>query len=348
MAVTAPGSAPFLAALRREPTVRTPVWFMRQAGRYMPEYRAIREKHTLLEICAQPELAAEVTLQPVRALGVDAAIIFADILLPLDALGLGLSFVAGEGPELRRPIRTAADVDALPVVDPAQALAHIGRAIALVRAALPAGPPVIGFAGAPFTVASYAIEGGPSKNFVRVKRFACEQPAAWHRLMEKLVTFTVGYLASQVTSGAQALQIFDSWVGVLDANDYRTYVLPHQRSLFEQLSGLGVPTIHFGVDTAHLLKVQREAGGDAIGLDWRTPLDEGWDVIGHDRAVQGNLDPVALFAPWPEVERRVDDILRRAKGRPGHVFNLGHGILPGTPIDTVRRVVEHVHARTAR
>ncbi len=339
--------APFLAALRREPTTRTPVWFMRQAGRYMAEYRALREKHTLLEICARPELAAEVTLQPVRALGVDAAIIFADILLPLDALGLGLGFVEGEGPAISRPIRTPADVDALPEVDPRQALAHVGRAIALVREALPDGPPVIGFAGAPFTVASYAIEGGPSKNFLLVKRFAYEHPDAWHRLMERLVTFTEGYLASQVAGGAQAVQIFDSWVGVLDAADYARYVLPHQRALFERLGRLGVPTIHFGVGTGHLLTAQREAGGDALGLDWRVPLDEGWALVGHDRAIQGNLDPAVLFAPWPEVERRVDDILRRAAGRPGHIFNLGHGILPGTPVDVVRRVVEHVRARTA-
>ncbi len=341
-------SAPFLSALRREPTAHTPVWFMRQAGRYMPEYRALRERYTLLDICAQPELAAEVTLQPVRALGVDAAIIFADILLPLDALGLGLKFVEGEGPVITRPIRTPSDVDALPGIDGAQALPHVGRAIALVREALPDGPPVIGFAGAPFTVASYAIEGGPSKNFLLVKRFAYEQPDAWNRLMERLIAFTVGYVASQIAGGAQAIQIFDSWAGVLDAGDYEKYVLPHQRALFKELRHLGVPTIHFGVGTGHLLQAQREAGGDAIGLDWRVPIDEGWAKVGHDRAIQGNLDPAVLFAPWPEVEGRLDDILHRAAGRPGHIFNLGHGILPGTPVEMVRRVVEYVHARTAK
>jgi uroporphyrinogen decarboxylase len=344
MAVT----PPFLAALRREPTTHTPVWFMRQAGRYMAEYRALRERYSLLDICAEPDLAAEVTLQPIRALGVDAAIIFADILLPLDALGLGLRFAQGEGPVIERPIRAPADVAALPAVEAREVLGNVGAAIALVRAALTDGPPVIGFAGAPFTVASYAIEGGSTRQFIQVKRFMYEQPSAWHALMERLVEFSVGYLTSQVEGGAQALQIFDSWVGVLDGADYTSYVLPHQRVLFDRLRGLAVPTIHFGVGAAHLLQLQRDAGGDAIGLDWRTPLDEGWAIVGHDRAIQGNLDPVVLFAPWPEVERRIDAMLDRAAGRPGHVFNLGHGILPGTPVETVRRVVDHVHARTAR
>jgi uroporphyrinogen decarboxylase len=338
---------PFLAALRHERTPRTPVWFMRQAGRYMPEYRALRERHTLLEICARPDLAAEVTLQPVRALGVDAAIIFADILLPLEALGLGLSFAAGEGPVLARPIRTPADVEALPHPDPAVTLATVGEAIARVRAALPDGPPVIGFAGAPFTVASYAIEGGGSKTFTAVKTFAWRHPAAWRRLLERLVDLTADYLALQVRCGAQALQIFDSWAGVLDADAYATLVLPHQRALFARLRALGVPTIHFAVGADHLLECQRTIDADAFGLDWRSPLDRGWERVGSARAVQGNLDPAILFAPWPEVERRVDDVLRRAGGRPGHVFNLGHGILPGTPVETVRRVVEHVRRRTS-
>ena len=337
---------PFLAALRREPAARTPVWFMRQAGRYMPEYRALRETHTLLEICARPDLAAEVTLQPVRALGVDAAIVFADILLPLEALGLGLSFAAGEGPVLARPIRTAADVDALPGIDVARTLGMVGAAIAKVREILPDGPPVIGFAGAPFTVASYAIEGGASRHFVETKRFAATEEAAWHRLLDRLVDLTVAYLETQVRGGAQALQVFDSWAGVLDAADYARLVLPHQRRLFERLRPLGVPVIHFAVGADHLLEVQRTLDVDAFGLDWRTPLDQGWARVGLDRAIQGNLDPALLLAPWPEVERRIDDVLRRAGGRPGHVFNLGHGILPGTPVDTVRRVVEHVRART--
>ncbi len=337
---------PFLAALRRERVPCTPVWFMRQAGRYMPEYRAIRAQHTLLEICARPELAAEITLQPVRALGVDAAIVFADILLPLDALGLGLSFAAGEGPVLARPIRSPGDVDALPHPDPAAALAGVGEAIARVRAALPDGPPVIGFAGAPFTVASYAIEGGSTKSFAEVKTFAWRHPAAWHRLLERLVDFTVDYLAMQVRGGAQAVQIFDSWAGVLDAGSYASLVLPHQRTLFTRLRTLGVPTIHFGVGADHLLELQRTVDADAFGLDWRTPLARGWERVGTERAVQGNLDPALLFAPWPVIERAVDDVLAQANGRPGHVFNLGHGILPGTPVDVVRRVVEHVHART--
>lgn len=338
---------PFLAALRREPAARTPVWFMRQAGRYMPEYRALREKHSLLEICARPELAAEVTLQPVRAIGVDAAIVFADILLPLDALGLGLSFAAGEGPALARPIRTPADVDALPAIDVDRSLGMVAAAIAKVREALPDGPPVIGFAGAPFTVASYAIEGGASRQFTEIKRFAATHEAAWHRLLARLVDLTVEYLGTQVRGGAQALQVFDSWAGVLDAADYTRLVLPHQRRLFEHLRPLGVPTIHFAVGADHLLDVQRTVDADAFGLDWRTPLDTGWARIGHDRAIQGNLDPALLFAPWPEIERRIDDILSRAGGRPGHVFNLGHGILPATPVETVRRVVEHVRRRTS-
>jgi len=337
---------PFLAALRRERTSRTPVWFMRQAGRYMPEYRALRERHTLLEIVARPDLAAEVTLQPVRALGVDAAIVFADILLPLDAMGLGLSFAAGEGPVLARPIRSPGDVEALLDPDPATVLATVGEAIARVRAALPDGPPVIGFAGAPFTVASYAIEGGSTKSFAEVKSFAWRHPAAWHRLLERLVDFTVRYLAMQVRGGAQALQIFDSWAGVLDADAYASLVLPHQRALFTRLRALDVPTIHFGVGADHLLDCQRTVDADAFGLDWRSPLDRGWERVGTDRAVQGNLDPALLFAPWPVIERAVDDVLARAAGRPGHVFNLGHGILPGTPVETVRRVVEHVRART--
>ena len=336
--------APFLQAAARQPASVTPVWFMRQAGRYMAEYRAIRARHTLLEICAQPELAAEVTLQPVHRLGVDAAILFADILLPLVPMGLSLEFVAGEGPAIHNPIRKVADLEALRPVDPAADLGSVLEAIRLVRRELSPGVPLIGFAGAPFTVATYAIEGGPSRHLLESKRMMYQAPELWHQLLARLTVVVGDFLAAQVAAGAQAVQVFDSWVGQLSAADYRTYVFPHSRALFERLAGLGVPRIHFGVGADHLLEAMAEAGGDVIGLDWRTPLDDGWRRLGGDRAVQGNLDPVALFAPLHELRRRVVEILDQAAGRPGHIFNLGHGIIPETPVDTVRAVVEHVHA----
>ncbi|MGH7614762.1 MAG: uroporphyrinogen decarboxylase [Gemmatimonadales bacterium] len=336
----------FLAAARREPAAHTPVWFMRQAGRYLPEYRAIRERHSLLEICAQPDVAAEVTLQPVRRLGVDAAILFADILLPLVPMGLDLAFVHGEGPAIRNPLRSAEDVGRLAAVDVRDALAPVIETVRIVRRALDDQVPLIGFAGAPFTVACYAIEGGSSRNFIEAKRLMYGAPETWNALMGRLVRVLGDYLTAQVEAGAQALQVFDSWAGVLSPDDYRRYVLPHSMQLFERLRPLGVPTIHFGVDTATVLELMRDAGGDVIGLDWRVPLDEAWVWIGEERAVQGNLDPVALFAPLPELQARVRDVLRRAGGRPGHVFNLGHGILPATPVDQVRAVVDLVHELT--
>ncbi|MFN2316217.1 MAG: uroporphyrinogen decarboxylase [Gemmatimonadales bacterium] len=339
--------APFLLAAARQPASVTPVWFMRQAGRYMAEYRAIRAHHTLLEICAQPELAAEVTMQPVHRLGVDAAILFADILLPLVPMGLNLEFVAGEGPAIHNPIRKAADLEALRPVDPAADLGSVLEAIRLVRRELSPGVPLIGFAGAPFTVATYAIEGGPSRHLLESKRMMYEAPELWHQLLARLTVVVGDFLAAQVAAGVQAVQVFDSWVGQLSAADYRAYVLPHSRALFERLAGLGVPRIHFGVGADHLLESMTEAGGDVIGLDWRTPLDDGWRRLGGDRAVQGNLDPVALFAPLPELRRRVVAILDQAAGRPGHIFNLGHGILPPTPVDRVRAVVEMVHEYSA-
>jgi uroporphyrinogen decarboxylase len=329
---------PFLLAAARRPASVTPVWFMRQAGRYMPEYRAIRARHTLLEICAQPELAAEVTMQPVQRLGVDAAILFADILLPLAPMGLNLEFVAGEGPAIHNPIRRVADVEALRPVDPAADLGTVLEAIRLVRKELSPRVPLIGFAGAP-----YAIEGGPSRHLLESKRMMYGAPELWHRLLERLTLVLGDFLSAQVAAGAQAVQVFDSWVGQLSAADYRTYVFPHSRALFDRLAGLGVPRIHFGVGADRLLEDMAAAGGDVMGLDWRTPLDDGWRRLGRDRAVQGNLDPVALFAPLPELRRRVVDILDRAAGRPGHIFNLGHGILPTTTVDQVRAVVEMVH-----
>ena len=339
--------APFLRAAKRQPTDVTPVWFMRQAGRYMSEYRAIREHHSLLEICAQPALAAEVTLQPVEHLGVDAAILFADILLPIVPLGLSLEFSVGEGPVIRNPVRTARDVAALRRVDADTDLGHVLEAVRLVRAELAGRVPLIGFAGAPFTVASYAIEGCATRHFLETKKLMYCAPDVWHTLLGKLSEVVSGYLAAQIRAGAQAIQLFDSWVGALAPADYRAYVLPHTRAVFERLRPLGVPMIHFGVGTASLLELQREAGGDVIGLDWTIPLDAGWARV-PDRAVQGNLDPIALFAPLPELQRRVREILARAGGRPGHIFNLGHGILPGTPVDNVRAVVDMVHEATAR
>jgi uroporphyrinogen decarboxylase len=339
----APDDSRFLKACRAEPTDVTPVWFMRQAGRYLPEYRALRERYSLLELCHQPELAAQVTLQPVERLGVDAAILFADILLPFEPLGLGLTFAAGEGPRITRPIRAAAQVFALPAVDPAVELGYVLDAVRLVAPALPLGIPLIGFAGAPFTLASYAIEGEATRTFVRTKRFMYAEPAAWHELMQRLAELVGRYLAAQARAGARALQLFDSWVGCLSPADYATYVLPYSRHALELAGGAEVPLIHFGTDTATLLDDFVRAGGGVIGVDWRIPLDVAWQRIGPGRAIQGNLDPVALLAPRPELERQVRDVLRRAARRPGHIFNLGHGVLPETPVDAVRAVVDWVH-----
>jgi uroporphyrinogen decarboxylase len=334
----------FLRACRREPVDRTPVWFMRQAGRYMPEYRALRERHTLLELCRTPELAVEVTLQPIRALGFDAAILFSDLLIPLAPLGLPFDFQSGEGPVVEKPIRSRADVEALHRFEPREDLAMVLEAIRLLRGELKV--PLIGFAGAPFTLATYAIEGGSSKNLALTKELMYGEPDTWHHLAGLLAEVVSDYLRAQVEAGAQAVQLFDSWIGALDEADYREFVLPHVRRIFDGLTGLDVPQIHFGTGTGHLLAAQREAGGTVIGVDWRTPLDEGWQVVGGDVAIQGNLDPTLLFAPRERLLERVDDVLRRAGGRPGHVFNLGHGILPGTPVENVRAVVEHVHEKT--
>jgi len=336
----------FLRACRRQVVDRTPVWFMRQAGRYMAEYRALREKWSLLELCRTPELAVEVTLQPIRAFGFDAAILFSDLLIPLDPLGIPFDFHKGEGPVIETPLRTRADVERLRPFEPREKLGMVLEAIRLLRRELQV--PLIGFAGAPFTLASYAIEGGHSSHFAKTKGLMYGEPGTWHRLAELLATVVADYLRAQVEAGAQAVQLFDSWIGALDEGDYREFVLPHVRRIFEALSDLDVPQIHFGTGTSHLLAVQREAGGTVIGVDWRTPLDEGWARAGEGVAVQGNLDPTLLFAPRERLLARVDDVLRRAGGRAGHVFNLGHGILPGTPREAVRAVVEHVHRATAR
>ena len=325
----------FLKACRREPVDCTPVWFMRQAGRYMEEFREIRKKYSLLDVAKTPDLAVEVTLQPIKKLDLDAAIIFADILLPLEPMGIRLEFAKGEGPIIHNPVRTMADVEALRVIDAESELSFVAKAIRMVRSELNDKIPLIGFAGAPFTLASYLIEGGHSKNHILVKKMMYHEPKVWAMLMDKLARVVADYLKSQIKAGAQAVQLFDSWVGCLSPGDYREYVLPYSRQIIEALKpasrtggGQGVPIIHFGTDTAMLLDLMREAGGDVIGLDWRVNLDEAWRRIGYDVAVQGNLDPVVLFAPLPEIEKRVKVILKRAGNRPGHIFNLGHGILP--------------------
>ena len=332
----------FLRACRREPVDRTPVWFMRQAGRYMPEYRRIREKFSLLEICYQPELAAEVTLQPVRALGVDAAILFADILLPVIPLGLGLEFAKGEGPVIGKPVRTLEDVQALRPVDAETDLGYVMQAIRILRKEL-RGTPLIGFCGAPFTVASYIIEGGSSREFLKTKSMMYSSPDVWHALLERLSNVLAEYLVAQIRAGAQAVQVFDSWVGALSPQDYENFVLPYSQKVLAAARAEGVPVIHFGTNTTTLLPLMKRSGGDVIGLDWRIPLDDGWALLGQDVAVQGNLDPALLFAPLPEIKKRVEDILRRANGRPGHIFNLGHGILQHTPVENVKAVVDMVH-----
>jgi len=332
----------FLKACRREAVDTTPVWFMRQAGRYMAEYRAIREKYGLLEIVQQPELAVEVTLQPVRAFNVDAAILFADILLPLPPMGVDFEFIKGEGPSIHNPVRTQADVDALRPLRPEETLAHVMEAIRLLRTEL-VNTPLIGFSGAPFTVASYMIEGGPSRDYKTTKLMMYSAPELWHAFMDKLSTALAEYLTAQINAGAQAVQLFDSWVGALSPMDYETFVLPYSKKVLDAAHATGVPVINFGTGTATLLPLMRQAGGDVIGLDWRVPLDNGWQTIGHDRAVQGNLDPVALFAPIPEMKKRIHDVLRRAKGRPGHIFNVGHGILQHTPEENVKAAVEIIH-----
>jgi uroporphyrinogen decarboxylase len=332
----------FLRACHRQPVDATPVWFMRQAGRYMPEYRAIREKYSLLEICYQPELAAEVTMQPVRALGVDAAILFADILLPAIPLGVGLEFAKGEGPVLQNPVHTLADVRALKPVNAETDLGYVMDAIRILRGELN-GIPLIGFCGAPFTVASYIIEGGASREFLKTKTMMYSDPQTWHALMEKLSSILADYLVAQIRAGAQAVQVFDSWVGALSPSDYEMFVLPYSQKVLQAAKAEGVPVIHFGTNTTTLLPLMKRAGGDVIGLDWRIPLDDGWALLGNNVAVQGNLDPVTLFAPLPELKERVDDVLRRANGRSGHIFNLGHGILQNTPVDNVKAVVDMVH-----
>jgi len=325
----------------------TPVWLMRQAGRYMPEYRAMRERFSFLELCKNPEAAAEVTLQPVERFAVDAAILFADILLIVEPLGVGLEFARGEGPVIHRPVRGGGDVARLSSVDVDSAVPFVFEAARRVHKALAGRVPLIGFAGAPFTVASYIVEGGASRDYLHTKRLMYEEPAAWSRLMTILADATARYLNGQIAAGAEAVQIFDSWVGALGPGDYRAFVQPHMRALIQAITP-GTPVIHFATGTASLLPLMRAAGGDVIGLDWRVDLDAGWAAVGPDVAVQGNLDPAVLLARPAYIRERVQDVLARAGGRPGHIFNLGHGVHQQTPVDHVEALVDMVHELSDR
>ncbi len=337
----APMTSRFLDACRRRPTDVRPVWFMRQAGRYMKQYRDIRAKNGILDICKRPDLAAEVTLQPIEVLDVDAAIIFADLLLPVEPMGLKLRFVAGEGPQIDNPIETSTDIDSLSISNTDE-LGYVGESIKLVTQALAGRVPVIGFVGAPFTLASYMIEGGPSRTFLRTKQMMYRNETMWRRLMGKLVDVLGPFALLQVASGARAIQVFDSWVGALSPDDYVRFVAPYSRALIERIRTASVPVIHFGTGVSGFFRELHAAGGDVMGVDWRTNIDQAWMDISYRSAVQGNLDPAALFAPLPELKEKVNELLRRTGSRPGHIFNLGHGILPETPVDSVKAVVEIV------
>jgi uroporphyrinogen decarboxylase len=331
-------------AARRQPVSRRPVWFMRQAGRSLPEYRQVRERYAILEICKNPELCAEVTLQPVRRLGVDGAVLFADIMLPV-AFGLGveLELVEGVGPVIANPIRTSTDIDRLRSLTPAESVPFVLETIRLLRRELDRSVAVIGFAGAPFTLASYLIEGKPSRDFLLTKAMMYSAPESWKALMERLSRMVLEYLTAQIEAGAQVVQVFDSWVGALSPADYTKFVQPYTAGIFRGLANAGAPSVHFGTGTAGLLPLLRDAGGDVIGLDWRVDLGQAWSEIGFDRGVQGNLDPATLLAPWPVVEAGARQVIQSAGGRAGHIFNLGHGVLPTTPVDNLRRLVELVH-----
>src|SRR5271163_1185117 len=348
--MSAPNSL-FVRAARAQPTERTPIWFMRQAGRYMAEYRAVRKQYSLIEICKKPEVAAQVTIEAAEILKVDAAIVFADLLLPLEVMGLPFHFAAGDGPggsgpKIEKPVRTAEDVASLRT-DRASDLGYVSEAVKLVCKHFGDKLPVIGFCGAPFTLASYMIEGGGARHYLFTKKMMYSAPVAWNELMKKLVAVTAEYSAEQVRAGADAIQIFDSWVGCLSVEDYGRYVLPHVTALVKRLQSTGVPVIYFGTDSATLLPSMQQTGAEVIGLDWRIPLDTGWQSLGFKGAVQGNLDPVLLFAGLQEIKSRAEDILRRAAGRPGHIFNLGHGILPETPVANVKALSDFVRERSS-
>jgi uroporphyrinogen decarboxylase len=337
----APMNSRFLDACRRRPTDVRPVWFMRQAGRYLRQYRELRAKHGILEICKRPDLAATVTLQPVEILDVDAAIIFADLLLPVEPMGLKLRYAAGEGPIIKNPVRTGSDIDTLSTGNTDE-LGYVGESIQTVVRALGGRVPVIGFVGAPFTMASYMIEGGASRNFIRTKRMMYAEETLWRRLMGKIVDVLAPFASLQVAAGARAIQVFDSWVGALGPDDYVRFAAPYSRALIERIRGTGVPVIHFGTGASGFFRELHAAGGDVMGVDWRINIDQAWMDISYRSAIQGNLDPVALFAPLPELKMRVTELLKRTGARPGHIFNLGHGILPETPVENVKAVVQMV------
>jgi uroporphyrinogen decarboxylase len=339
--------SPFMQACRLQPSEYTPIWLMRQAGRYMPEYQEIRAKVSFLDLCKNSDLAAQVTVSTVERLGVDAAIIFADILLILEPFGVGLEFVQGDGPAIGRPIRTRRDIELLPAVQPEESLQYVFETVRKSRSALGQDIALIGFAGAPFTLASYLIEGGPSRNFALTKKFMYTESESWHDLLDKLATATIAYLKGQVLAGADAVQLFDSWVGCLSVDDYEKFVLPHSQKVLSAIRDL-VPAIHFGVGAGSLLALMKKAGGNVIGLDWRVDLELEWQRLGPDVGVQGNLDPIVLLADNYEIEARAQRILKQGGGRPGHIFNLGHGILPNTPVDNVRFLVDAVHRLSAR
>ncbi len=333
----------FIRACFREPVERTPVWLMRQAGRYMPEYQEVKEKYTFLEMCKKPEVAAEVTLQPVKALEVDAAILFSDILVPVEAMGMKLEFVEKLGPKLHNPVRTLEDVEALEIPEPEEKMPFVLEAIKLIKEKLSGKLPLIGFSGAPFTLASYMIEGGGSRDFRYTKEMMFSEPETFALLMEKLSETVVKYLNAQIEAGVDAVQIFDSWVGCLTPEDYKQYVMEHTSRIISSLDAKGeVPVIHFANQASTFLDLASEAGGDVIGIDWRIPLAEAWSRVGYKKAIQGNLDPMVLFAPREEIERRVKGILEQAGGREGHIFNLGHGVHKDTPVDNVKVMVEAV------
>jgi uroporphyrinogen decarboxylase len=337
----APMSSRFLDACRRRPTDVRPVWFMRQAGRYLPQYREIRSRHGILEICKRPDLAATATLQPVEILDVDAAIIFADLLLPVEPMGLKLRYATGEGPVISNPVASGSDIDTLSTANTDE-LGYVGEAIQMVVRALGGKVPVIGFVGAPFTMASYMIEGGASRNFIRTKRIMYGEETLWRRLMGKIVDVLAPFASLQVSAGARAIQVFDSWAGALGPDDYVRFAAPYSRALIERIRATGVPVIHFGTGASGFFRELHAAGGDVMGVDWRINIDQAWMDISYRSAIQGNLDPVALFAPLPELKMRVTELLKRTGSRPGHIFNLGHGILPETPVENVKAVVQMV------
>jgi uroporphyrinogen decarboxylase len=342
------GAERFLASCRLEEVDATPIWFMRQAGRCLAEYRELREKYDILTMARTPELCARVTLMPVQTFGVDAAVLYADIMLPLEGMGVPFSIDPGVGPIIHEPVGTAADVERLRVIDAEEATPFLFETIANLRRDLDGKTALIGFAGAPFTVASYMIEGRPSKDFARSKGMMFGDPVTWHKLMDILTEVTIRYLGAQVEAGVQVVQLFDSWVGALGRREYEANVLPYSRRIFEAINLLGVPTIHFGTSTAGLLEQMTAAGSSTISVDWRIPLGEAWHRVGYDKGIQGNLDPAVLMAPWEVIERESRRVLDDAQGRPGHIFNLGHGVLADTPADNLTRLVDLVHTVSAR